>query len=82
MTFLKKYRHALGVEKQGAHSIRFLDTAVVDYILTILLSFATTYLFRIPAVLTTIFWFTIGVVLHYIFGVKTQSLDYLKTVFV
>lgn len=81
MTFLKKYRHVLGIEKKGAHSVRFLDTALVDYILTILLSFTTTYIFNIPAVLTTIFWFSIGVVIHYIFGVQTKTLAYLNLVF-
>ena len=81
MTFLKRYRYVLGIEKKGAHSVRVLDTALVDYILTILLSFTTTYIFNIPAVLTTIFWFSIGVVIHYIFGVQTKTLAYLNLVF-
>jgi len=73
----EKYKHILGVPKKGAHSYRFLNTAVVDYLLTILGAILTTYWFQIPLVLTTIFWFIAGIILHILFGVPTNTTKYL-----
>ena len=80
MTFcpLKKFKDILGVPRTGTHSIRFLDTAVFDYILTILVSCITTYLTSIPLVLTTIIWLLLGIILHILFGVETNTLKYLN----
>ena len=36
MDYLHKYKDIFGKPKQGAHQYRFLGTAVVDYILTII----------------------------------------------
>ena len=71
------YKYILGIPKQGVHKYRFLDTAMVDYILTILLSGLTTFLTKIPLVLTTIAWFIIGIISHILFGLETNSVKYL-----
>tara|TARA_Y100000389_G_C17284973_1_gene424957 strand:+ start:170 stop:424 length:255 start_codon:yes stop_codon:yes gene_type:complete len=73
---LSKFRNILGVPKKGVHKYRFLNTALVDYILTIALAALTTYLTKIPLVLTTIGWFIIGIVCHLLFGVETNTLKF------
>lgn len=73
----EKYKHILGIPNKGAHKYRFLDTAIVDYIFTILLSIFTTFVTKVPLVLTTIFWFIIGIIAHFIFGLKTNTIKYL-----
>lgn len=72
-----KYKHALGVPGKGAHSIRFIGTALVDYVLTILIAIITTLITKMPLVLTTIIWFILGVIFHILFGVQTSTLTYL-----
>lgn len=72
----KKFKNIFGIPGKGAHSYRILNTAMVDYLLTIILSFVTSYLTGIPVVLTTIFWLIVGIVLHILFGVKTTTLKY------
>jgi|TARA_Y100000389_G_scaffold195060_1_gene225897 hypothetical protein len=74
---LKKYKDILGIPRKGAHSLRLLDTAVVDYILTILLAILITYITTIPLVITTIISFILGIILHIIFGVETNTVKFL-----
>ncbi len=73
----KKYKDILGVPNQGLHKYRFLNTAIVDYIMTIGLASATTYFTKIPLVLTTIVWLIVSIILHILFGVKTNTTKYL-----
>lgn len=73
----KKYSNIFGVPNTGVHSYRFLGTAVVDYVFTILLAFLLTWITDIPLVLTTIFSFIIGIIFHILFGVNTNTLKYL-----
>ena len=72
-----KYKDILGVPFKGVHKFRFLNTAIVDYILTIILAILTTYFTTTPLVLTTILWFVIGIISHILFGVETDTLKYL-----
>ena len=73
----QKYKSSLGEPNKGVHSYRFLDTAIVDYILSIILAAIITVIFKIPFVLTTIFILTLSIVLHTLFGVKTTVSKYL-----
>lgn len=73
----EKYKYILGIPNKGVHKYRFLDTAIIDYIFTILLSIFTTFITNIPLVLTTIFWLIIGIISHLIFGLETNSIKYL-----
>ena len=72
-----KYKYIFGKPNKGVHSYRFLDTAIIDYVFTILLSIFTTFVTQIPLVLTTIFWFIVGIIAHLIFGLETNTIKYL-----
>jgi hypothetical protein len=72
-----KYKNILGIPGKGAHKYQFLNTAIVDYMMTIILAIFTTYVSSIPLVLTTIGWFVMGIILHILFGVETSTLKYL-----
>tara|TARA_B100001248_G_C27382194_1_gene457613 strand:- start:1554 stop:1838 length:285 start_codon:yes stop_codon:yes gene_type:complete len=77
MKYLEKYKYIFGKPKKGAHQYRFLDTAIVDYLLTIIGAIIITYFSGIPLVLTTIFLFILGIVLHILFGLPTNTTRYL-----
>lgn len=70
---LTQYKDILGKPREGAHSIRIpiIDWALVDVLLTILLVYIFYLLGYTHVVLLFIFFFLLGEMLHYIFGVKT-----------
>jgi len=70
-----KYKDIFGKIGEGAHSMRIpgTNTAAVDYILTIFLAIFVSYITKWPLVLTTIFFFVFGIILHTLFGVKTAA---------
>ena len=72
-----KYKHVLGVPGKGIHRHRFMGMAVMDYIMTIIASIVTTFLFGVPLELSTTMWFVGGIVLHILFCVPTQTTRYL-----
>jgi len=72
-----KFKYILGKPKKGVHNYRFLNTAIFDYILTIILSIIITVITNIPLVLSTIFSFILGIFLHVIFGLETNTTKYL-----
>lgn len=74
---LIKYKNIFGKSKEGVHSYRFLDTPIVDYLLTIVLAAIITKVTGIPLVLTTILSFICSIFIHIIFGVETTVSNYL-----
>ena len=72
-----KFKYLLGIPKKGVHKYRFLDTAIIDYVLTLFLSIIITLVTKVPLVLSTIFSFILGIVLHIIFGLETNTVKYL-----
>ena len=66
-----------GAPNTGVHSYRFLDTAVVDYILTIVAAAFVTKVTKIPLVITTIILLILGIFLHALFGVNTGAVKFL-----
>ena len=74
---LKKYKDIFGKPGESIHQYRFLGTAISDYLLTILVAVVITYFTKIPLVLTTILAFLLGIVVHVIFGVETNTIRYL-----
>ena len=74
---LCKYKDIFGVPGTGIHSYRFLDTAIVDYILTIVLAAAFAKATNVPFVISTILMFVLGIVLHAVFCVPTNSTKFL-----
>lgn len=79
MTFcpLAKFKNIFGEPGKGIHKYNIMGTAMVDYILTLVLAFVWTYISGLPLVLSTILWFIVGIVSHMLFGVKTDTLEYL-----
>jgi hypothetical protein len=68
---LCKYKNILGVPGQGPHSYRIFNIAIVDVILTIILAFILSYIFKISFVKTSIMLFILGILLHRVFCVRT-----------
>ena len=68
---LCKYKNILGVPGQGPHSYRIFNIAIVDVILTIILAYIISYLFKISLVKTSIILFILGILLHRLFCVRT-----------
>ena len=75
---LSKYSNIFGKPNTGLHQYRILDTAIVDYIGTIIIAMIITYFTDIPLVITTILSFVISILLHILFGVATNSVKYLN----
>jgi len=75
-----KFSDIFGVARSGVHKYRFMNVAIIDYILTIISSFLLSYFTNIPVVLTTIMLLVIGIICHMLFGVKTSALKYLGLV--
>lgn len=66
-----KYRHIFGVEKEGVHSLRLLNIAVVDMVLTIILAFVLALYFRQSFLLIFVLLMVIATLLHWAFCVET-----------
>lgn len=74
---LSEYKNMFGVIGEGVHSYRLLNTAIVDYGLSILVAMIIAYYSNIPLVLTTILVLFMGIIMHVIFGVNTNTVEYL-----
>lgn len=72
-----KYKNLLGIPNEGVHKYRFLNTAIVDYTLAILLAMTISYFTGVTLELTTIYTLGFGVMLHVLFGVETNTTKYL-----
>ena len=73
---LSNYKHIFGIPFEGVHQYRFLDTAIVDYVLSLFLAMIITKLTKIPLVLTTIGVLILGIISHIIFGIQTNTLTF------
>ena len=71
------YKNLLGIPGKGFHAYRLLDTAMGDYIGTIVVAAIVTKYTKIPLVLSTIMLFILGIVLHILFCVSTGATRYL-----
>ena len=77
MCIFSEYKNIFGKVGEGVHKFKFLNTAMVDYYLTITFAMLITYMTDIPLVITTIGLLLLGIILQYLFGVKTNTLKYL-----
>lgn len=81
---LARYRDALGRPRRGVHFARlpgrgrYNSTAAFDYVGTLIGAAAVSYLADAPLVLCTVVAFVLGELLHYLFGVRTNTQDYLR----
>ena len=71
-TFLCKNKNIFGVPKKGVHNHYMFPIAIIDFIMTIMLSFVLSYLCNISFLWTTVFMFILGIICHRIFCVKTE----------
>ena len=77
MCIFSEYKNIFGKVGEGVHKYRFLNTAMVDYYLTILFAMLITYITDIPLLLTTAGLLLLSILFHYLFGVQTNTLKYL-----
>lgn len=66
------YRHILGEERKGFHSLRLFDVAIGDVLLTILVSLFISYISKVNIIITFIIVFIIGIIVHRLFCVNTK----------
>ena len=66
---------------ESLRSIKFQQTAVFDYVATVLSAFFVSWLTSIPVTLVTILLFLFSIPLHFQFDVRTQTNDYLRSHF-
>ena len=70
----KEYKNILGKPGTGVHKLKFKGTSLFDYFLTIASAFLITYMSNIPFVWSTIILFIIGIVSHYLVGIRTMAI--------
>jgi hypothetical protein len=68
---LCKYKNILGVPRQGPHSYRIFNIAIVDVLLTLILAYIISYIYKMSFVKTSITLFILGIILHRVFCVRT-----------
>jgi hypothetical protein len=60
-----------GKPNQGIHSYRFMNVAIVDVLMTVVVSFVISKYFGYSFMVVLILAFLMGIILHHIFHVKT-----------
>jgi hypothetical protein len=76
--FLGQYKNIFGESRTGPHSYRFMDFAIVDTLLTIILAYIISIIFNIDLTTCIIYTFIIGEISHYLFCVDTQFILLIK----
>lgn len=76
-----RYKNLFGVPKQGVHSIRIWDIAVMDVLQTILGAFLISYFTGVNVWLTLLTLFILGIFLHKLFCVETTVGKWVNKVF-
>jgi hypothetical protein len=74
---LCKYKHVFGKEKEGVHSIRVFNIAVVDVVFSLLGAWCISYATGVPLAWCVIGVFVTGVVAHRLFCVNTTINTYI-----
>jgi hypothetical protein len=70
--FLCKYSNIFGKPREGAHSIRIFDIAVVDTVATVFLAWGLSRYYKYNFYKTLLFLFILGIILHRLFCVNTK----------
>ena len=74
----KIYKDLFGKKNEGIHKFKFTEgTSIIDYLITILFCCLISHLTKIPLVLVTIIILLLGIFIHLLFGLETNSLKYL-----
>ena len=77
MTYFYEYRHIFGKEKEGIHSYRLLNIAIVDFAMTVFFAFLISYFFKFNFIFIFILLMILAICLHYLFAVNTTINKYL-----
>ena len=76
MCIFKKYKDIFGKPGTGVHQYKIFDVIIVDNIITIILAFLIKNYFSLPFELSIIISYVLGIIFHYLFGVKTETMKY------
>ena len=68
---LCKYKNILGVPGKGVHSYRIFNIAIVDVLLTLILAYIISYIFKKSFFWVSVILFILGIILHRLFCVRT-----------
>jgi uncharacterized membrane protein YcaP (DUF421 family) len=81
MVNLCKYKNIFGKPREGVHSIRILDIAIVDVLATIISAFLFAKLFNLSFLTTLVILFLLGILMHWLFCVETTVNVFLRNSF-
>lgn len=68
---LCKYSNVLGTPNEGVHKYRFLNLAIVDVIMTVVVGFLISIIMNWSFFYSTFGFFLAGIILHRLFCVNT-----------
>ena len=68
---LCQYKDIFGRPREGAHSYRIFDIAVVDVVATVIVAFFVAHVFSIALWKSLVGLFLVGIISHRIFCVRT-----------
>jgi len=71
MCIFKDLKDIFGKPREGLHSYRIFNIAIVDVLLTILLAFLISYFLSYKFIYVLVFLFLSGIILHRLFCVRT-----------
>lgn len=71
MIDLCKYKNIFGEPNTGVHSYRIFNIAIVDVVLTLLLSYVVARIFNISFLFSCVLMFSLGIFAHRAFCVRT-----------
>lgn len=81
MCIFAEYRFLFGKEREGVHSYRLFDIAIVDVLLTIIGAFIFSYIFKLNFFISLASLFILGILLHYLFCVESTVNMYIYSFF-
>ncbi len=73
-----QYQNIFGQPNQGLHSYRIFNYALIDLLLTLIISYLISWKYQFNLILTTLAIFILGQILHKVFCVQTQ---FIKLIF-
>jgi len=71
MSYLCEYKNIFGKPKEGVHSYRILNIAMVDFIGTLIIALLISILFKKSFLWVSLILFILGIILHRLFCVRT-----------
>ena len=76
--FLSEYKDIFGKPREGVHSYRFMNIAIVDSLATIILGIIISFVFNLDLLPCLFVTFIVGEISHYLFCVDTEIILLVK----